>query len=48
VPISERCDRWGPQPTRLPDGNLLTIAGKTQKTFKHEVPKESLTNAAVA
>ena len=25
---------------RLPDGSLLIMAGKTQKNFKHEVPKE--------
>src|SRR5229473_1387378 len=26
---------------RLPHGSLLIMAGNTQKTFKHEVPKES-------
>jgi hypothetical protein len=25
---------------RLPHGSLLIVAGNTQKTFKHEVPKE--------
>jgi alkylated DNA repair dioxygenase AlkB len=25
---------------RLPHGSLLIMAGKTQKNFKHEVPKE--------
>ena len=25
---------------RLPHGSLVIVAGKTQKNFKHEVPKE--------